>query len=100
MTRTRSWPRCSTPLPPGSYLALSHLGSDIFDEEAQQGFQNIVGRMSQQQYTGRNREQMLRFFKGMELVEPGLVRIEEWRPDPGSVNDYKSTAWGAVGRKG
>ncbi len=86
-------------LPPGSYLALSHLGSDIFDEEAQQGFQNIVGRMSQQQYTGRSREQMLRFFKGMELIEPGLVRIEEWRPDPGSVNDYKSTAWGAVGRK-
>ena len=86
-------------LPPGSYLALSHLGSDIFDEEAQQGFQNIVGRMSQQQYTGRSREQMLRFFKGMELIEPGLVRIEEWRPDPGSVNDYKSTAWAAVGRK-
>jgi hypothetical protein len=86
-------------LPPGSYLALSHLGSDIFDEEAQQGFQNIVGRMSQQQYTGRTREQMLRFFKGMELVEPGLVRIEEWRPDPDSAADYKSTAWGAVGRK-
>src|SRR6202142_1670855 len=86
-------------LPPGSYLALSHLGSDIFDEQAQQGFQNIVGRMSQQQYTGRSREQMLRFFTGMELVEPGLVRIEEWRPDPGSVSDYKSTAWAAVGRK-
>jgi S-adenosyl methyltransferase len=86
-------------LPPGSYLAVSHLGSDIFDEEAQQGFQKIVSRTSQQQYTGRSREQMLRFFKGMELVEPGLVRIEEWRPDPGSVNDYKSTAWGAVGRK-
>jgi len=86
-------------LPSGSYLAVSHLGSDIFDEEAQQGFQNIVARSSQQQYTGRSREQMLRFFKGMELVEPGLVRIEEWRPDPDSVNDYKSTAWGAVGRK-
>jgi len=86
-------------LPPGSYLVLSHLGSDIFDEEAQQGFQNIVGRMSQQQYTGRNREQMLRFFDGMELVEPGLVRIEEWRPDPGGSSAYKSTAWGAVGRK-
>ena len=86
-------------LPSGSYLALSHLGSDIFDEEAQQGFQNIVGRMSQQQYTGRSREQMLRFFEGMELVEPGLVRIEEWRPDPDSASDYTSTAWGAVGRK-
>jgi S-adenosyl methyltransferase len=86
-------------LPPGSYLALSHLGSDLFDEEAQQGFQSIVGRTSQQQYTGRSREQMLRFFTGMELVAPGLVRIEEWRPDPGSVSDYKSTAWAAVGRK-
>jgi S-adenosyl methyltransferase len=86
-------------LPPGSYLALSHLGSDLFDEEAQQGFQSIVGRTSQQQYTGRSREQMLRFFEGMELVAPGLVRIEEWRPDPGSVSDYKSTAWAAVGRK-
>jgi len=86
-------------LPPGSYLALSHLGSDIFDEEAQRGFQSVVGRMSQQQYTGRSRAQMLRFFEGMELVEPGLVRIEEWRPDPGSVSDYKSTAWAAVGRK-
>jgi hypothetical protein len=86
-------------LPPGSYLALSHLGSDIFNQEAQQGFHNIVSRMSQQQYTGRSREQLARFFEGMELVEPGLVRIEEWRPDPGSDDTYQSTAWGAVGRK-
>ena len=86
-------------LPAGSYLALSHLGSDLFDAEAQQSFHSIVGRTSQQQYTGRSREQMLRFFDGMELVAPGLVRIEEWRPDPGSVSDYKSTAWAAVGRK-
>ncbi|HEX4091839.1 MAG TPA: SAM-dependent methyltransferase [Trebonia sp.] len=86
-------------LPPGSYLAVSHLGSDLFDEQAQQGFQNIVRRNSQQQYIGRSREQMLRFFTGLELVEPGLVRIEEWRPDPGTVSDYQSTAWAAVGRK-
>src|SRR6202789_2748164 len=33
-------------LPSGSYRALSPRGSDIFDEEAQRGFQNIVGRMS------------------------------------------------------
>jgi hypothetical protein len=86
-------------LAPGSFLAVSHLGSDIFDEEAQQGFQQIVSRSAQQQYTGRNREQLARFFTGMDLVEPGLVRIEEWRPEPGASNPYKSTAWGAVGRK-
>ena len=87
-------------LPPGSYLVLTHLGSDIFDEEAQQGFQNIVSRNSQQQYTGRSHEQLLGFFAGTELIEPGLVRIEEWRPEPGSEAAYKSTAWAGVGRKG
>ena len=39
------------------------------------------------------------FFAGTDLVKPGLVRVEEWRQDPGSVSDYKSTAWAAVGRK-
>jgi hypothetical protein len=31
-------------------------------------------------------------------VEPGLVPVGEWRPDPGTTDD-KSAAWGAVGRK-
>ena len=35
----------------------------------------------------------------MDLVEPGLVRVEEWRPDPGSVSDAQVAAWAAVGRK-
>ena len=30
----------------------------------------------------RSREQVARFFEGTDLVEPGLVRVEEWRPDP------------------
>ena len=54
--------------------------------------------MSQQQYTGRSREQVARFFTGTDLVEPGLVRVEEWRPDPGAQR-HKSCAWAAVGRK-
>ena len=96
-TRTRSWPRCWTPCRPAATWHCPTWGRTSSTEETQQGFQDIVGRMSQQQYTGRSREQMLRFFEGMDLVEPGLVRIEEWRPDAGSVSDYKSTA---VGRGG
>ena len=60
-------------LPPGSYLAVSHLGSDLLDREAKQGFEDIVNRSAQQQYIGRSREQMARFFAGTDLVEPGLV---------------------------
>jgi hypothetical protein len=86
-------------LPSGSYLALSHLGSDLLDQEARQGFDNIVRRSAQQQYIGRNREEMARFFTGMDLIEPGLVRVEEWNPDPDPGETGRSTLWCALGRK-
>jgi S-adenosyl methyltransferase len=40
-----------------------------------------------------------RFFEGTDLVEPGLVRVEEWRPEPGTDWANKSFVWCAVGRK-
>jgi S-adenosyl methyltransferase len=86
-------------LPPGSYLAVSHLGSELLAQEAKQGFDDIVGRKAQQQYIDRSREQMVRFFEGMDLVEPGLVRVEEWRPDPGAGETGRSALWCALGRK-
>jgi hypothetical protein len=33
------------------------------------------------------------------LVEPGLVRVEEWRPEPGTDATGNSAIWGAVGRQ-
>jgi hypothetical protein len=86
-------------LPSGSYLAVSHLGSDLLDEEAKRGFEDIVNRSAQQQYIGRSREEMVRFFQGMDLVEPGLVRVEEWGSDPGAGQTDRSALWCAVGRK-
>ena len=46
----------------------------------------------------RPREQVARFFAGTDLVEPGLVTAEEWRPDPGGAQGT-SSLWCAVGRK-
>jgi hypothetical protein len=86
-------------LPSGSYLAVSHLGSELLHQEAKQGFEDIVSRTAQQQYIGRSREQIARFFKGMDLVESGLVRVEEWRPDPGAGEVGRSALWCALGRK-
>ena len=58
-------------VPPGSYLAVSHLGSDLLDQETREGIEGLSGRMMQQQMTTRTREQVARFFEGTDLVEPG-----------------------------
>ena len=44
-------------------------------------------------------EQVTRFFDGTDLVEPGLVRVEEWRPEPAADTTGRSSLWCAVARK-
>ena len=87
-------------VPPGSYLAASHLGSDLLSQETREGIEGLSGRVMQQRMTMRSREQVARFFQGTDLVEPGLVRAEQWRPEPGTDPTAKSCLWCAVGRKG
>jgi hypothetical protein len=84
-------------VPPGSYLALSHLGAELLDQEKTEGFQGVVRRQAQQQYIGRSREEIELFFDGMDLVAPGVVRVEEWRPD--REPEGRSALWCAVGCK-
>jgi hypothetical protein len=86
-------------VPPGSYLALSHAGADLLSPRVQHGIENVAGRMIRQQYAARSREQVARFFQGTDLVEPGLVRVEEWRPEPVPAAPARSSLWCAVGRK-
>ena len=57
--------------PPGSYLVLSHVSGDI-------GVSPLPMRAVQYKKatsgaTLRGREEILRFFAGLELVEPGVV---------------------------
>jgi hypothetical protein len=86
-------------VPSGSYLALSHLGTELLVEERQRELADIGDRMTQQEFTYRSREQIARFFEGADLVEPGIVRVEGWRPEPGVGGTSRSALWCAVGRK-
>ena len=86
-------------LGPGSHLALSHLGREFVAPETLQEVEGVSSRMIQGQFAWRSREQVERFFAGMDLVAPGLVRVEEWRPEPGSGEAGESPLWCAVGRK-
>jgi hypothetical protein len=86
-------------VPSGSYLAISHAGSDLLDAGQHDSLMGVADRMIQNKITYRSREQLAPFFDGADLVEPGLVRVEEWRQDPGTVTTGRSTLWGAVARK-
>ena len=86
-------------VPSGSYLAISHAGSDLLDRAALDGLEEITVQMVRLEPAFRRREQVERFFDGTDLVEPGLVRVEEWRPEPATDTTGRSTLWCAVGRK-
>jgi hypothetical protein len=86
-------------VPPGSYLAISQFGEELMSAEARAALMDSIRRTSLQRYTARTREQVARFFDGTDLVEPGLVPVEEWRPDPDAGGQGKSVYWSAVGQK-
>jgi len=85
-------------LAPGSYLVLSQSTPD-FDPDAmgalaaaseQGGIPNVPRSLADTEP----------FFAGLELVEPGLVPMATWHPDPSSEQDPRSVyAYGGVARK-
>ena len=86
-------------VPPGSYLAISHAGSDFYSREALDSIKHIANQKVRQQLEARSREQVARFFDGLDLVEPGLVRVEEWHPDTAASDTSRSSLWCAIGHK-
>jgi hypothetical protein len=85
-------------LPSGSFLVVSHITAD-HDPESWARFaaimrkQGIATRM-------RSRDEVARFFTGLEVVEPGVVPILRWRPDAETeFTDAQVALYGGVGRK-
>ena len=91
--------RVMNAVPPGSYLAISHAAADLLDPEMLESIKDAWRGKMQQQIIWRTREQVAPFFAGTDLVDPGLVRVEEWRQDPGTTDERKFAGWAAVGRK-
>ena len=69
-------------LVPGSYLAISHPASDVDAEAAAEAARAYDASLPTTQ-TNRNRAEVTRFFDGLELLPPGVVQLNHWRPDPG-----------------
>jgi SAM-dependent methyltransferase len=86
-------------LAPGSYLAITH-GTLEEDPGGDSGKAEGVYRQASSQLHVRPLPEVLRFFDGFELVEPGLTWITEWRPEPGTAPiGRQHSLRGGVGRK-
>ena len=83
---------------PGSYVVISHAASDI-DTGAMISMANRLNELMAQPAVPRTHREVAAFFAGLELLEPGLVRIPEWRPASVSESAVRAQMWGAVGRK-
>jgi hypothetical protein len=84
---------------PGSYLALSHVVSDD-PATRQQVIEFAAERPGDQTVWIRDRAEVEGFFEGLEIVEPGLVHVADWRPDDSE--DVQTPAmfeYGGVARK-
>ena len=90
-------------LPSGSYLALSHLTGD-FDPAAWAGVAAVFKRSGVTMQV-RPKPDIERFFAGLDLIEPGVVSLPHWRPDPievgrvGQPTDAAVSVYGGVARK-
>lgn len=84
-------------LAPGSYLVLCH-GTDDGTPVTAKAVKQVYNRSVSTPLHIRSRAQILRFFDGFELVEPGLVFIPQWRPQsPADVPDDPTSYGNLVG---
>jgi S-adenosyl methyltransferase len=86
-------------LPSGSYLVLAHPASDIRAASMAEMTRRVNERMSGPRATMRDRAAITRLFEGLELLEPGVVQPQQWRPDPAVLGPDQVTAWCGVARK-
>jgi hypothetical protein len=82
---------------PGSWLALSHVCAD--DNPLLRAVEEQY-RQTSLPYRSRHKPEIAALFDGYDLVDPGVVYVEDWRPDPAEPpDDAPPAVAGGLGRK-
>jgi S-adenosyl methyltransferase len=87
-------------VPSGSYLVVSHLAGDLHAEGYVEAGEALDEAM-EEPLVLRSREQVAAFLAGCELVEPGLVQVDEWHPpeDPApGLEGWTNPLYAGIGR--
>ncbi len=85
-------------VPSGSYLAISHLASDVHPEAVGETF-NRLNQQMRESVVLRTHDETARFFDGLDVVEPGVVQLPQWRPDPGAADAGPLPMWCGAAQK-
>jgi hypothetical protein len=86
--------------PAGSYLAMSTVTGD-FAPEGMDGVREVY-HASGANGCLRTKAQAEMFFDGLELLEPGVVQVHKWHPDPvqvGAIDDVDVAVYGGIAYK-
>ena len=87
-------------IPSGSFLAITHVAGDM--GRMTPGALEAARRLSEllpQRVNPRSHAQVTKFFDGLELVEPGVVPIQQWRPASDDEAAARAALWGGVAGK-
>jgi S-adenosyl methyltransferase len=84
-------------VPAGSYLVVSDTAADINAEVVAESARRYNQRLGGVRQTRRTKDEFAEYFSGLDLVDPGVVPLPEWRavPKPGQ----HIPAYAAIGRK-
>jgi SAM-dependent methyltransferase len=85
-------------LAPGSYLVMSHLASDITPAETEEAIRRLNERAAEV-YVLASAEEFARYFDGLELIEPGITRADQWDQDEPDGSSIVVPFHAAVARK-
>jgi hypothetical protein len=66
-------------VPSGSWLAIFHPASDIMADQMSEVARQVSDRAAAPT-TLRSKAEVMQFFDGLELLDPGLVQVHRWRP--------------------
>lgn len=84
---------------PGSYLVISHATRDSVSREEALGWMSVYDKASAP-VVPRTHGGVLKFFDRMDLIDPGLVNISEWRSSRRhSSQATRGLIYGGVARK-
>jgi hypothetical protein len=87
-------------VPAGSFLVISHAGTDLLPQDVAAFEKSLnVYLPADRHHVARPRDVVASFFDGVELAEPGLVRVSDWRPGSPEEAETPTILWGGVGRK-
>jgi hypothetical protein len=92
--------RLTEVVPPGSYLVISHAGTDLLPDDVEAFEKSLNAHLpAAHRHVARPRDVVSGFFDGLRFVEPGLVRVSDWRPDSPEEATTPTILWGGVARR-